>query len=164
MLRAARPDLDVNHAPSNGSLATALNGAIAGGHAAVVRYLLLDAQPPAAFIAGPEAPVLTAAGSGFTEILDIILQAAPTVRLTAVDADGRSALVLAARGGHAGAVAALLRHRQWRVPAAELAAARRQQSGDEVARALQNATAEVVTMAAAGAEHSANATAEKTEL
>lgn len=169
MLRAACPDLDVNHAPPNGSLATALNGAIAGGHAAVVRYLLLEVQPPAAFIAGPEAPVLTAAGSGFTEILDMILQAAPAVRLTSVDADGRSALVLAARGGHAHAVTALLRHRQWRVPAAELAAARRQQSGDEVARALQNATAEVavaasVSTTATVADQPANATAEKTEL
>ena len=173
LLRAARPDLDVNHTPLNGSLATALNGAIAAGHAAAVRYLLLEVQPPAVFIAGPEGPALTAAGLGFTEILQIILEAAPAVSLTSVDADGRSALVLAALGGHADAVAVLLRHRQWRVPAAELALARdaaTQHSHDHVMRALQNATATIATAATVTvAEHAANASetasaGEKTEL
>jgi ankyrin repeat protein len=173
LLRAARPDLDVNHVPPfNGSLATALNGAIAAGHAAVVRYLLLEVQPPAVFIAGPEGPVLTAASLGFTEILQIILEAAPAVSLTAVDADGRSALVLAALGGHADAVTVLLQHRQWRVPAAELAQARdaaNQHPYDHVMRALQNATETIATVATAIADHTANAsevasTGEKTEL
>jgi ankyrin repeat protein len=90
---------DVNAPATNGSGYNALTGAVAGGHTAIVAWLLKNGAN-ANYRYGPGySPLLTAAANGHLEIVKLLL--AHGADPHAISNDGQSALALATERNHA---------------------------------------------------------------
>jgi ankyrin repeat protein len=89
---------DVNAVSTNGSEYTALTGAVASGHAEIVKWLLENGAEPNYRYANGYTPLLTAAANGHLEILKALL--AHGADLNAKTDDGKNAISFAAERKH----------------------------------------------------------------
>ena len=96
--------LEANAVDSSVAGWTAAHHAAFGGHADVLAALFAKQMVPAATVGGVISPLLLAASKGHVSCLALLLDAAPASINTAVDAHGRTALMLAATSGSAEAI------------------------------------------------------------
>jgi len=89
---------DINAPATNGSGYNALTGAVAGGHAQIVQWLLENGGNPNYRYGPGYSPLLTAAADGHLEILKLLL--AHGADLHATSNDAKSALTLATERNH----------------------------------------------------------------
>ncbi len=89
---------DIDAAATNGSGYNALTGAVTGGHAAVVQWLLERGANPNYRYSGNYSPLLTAAANGRLDIAKLLL--AHGADLHDATSDGKSALDLARERNH----------------------------------------------------------------
>lgn len=89
---------DINASATNGSGYNALTGAVASGHAEIVKWLLQNAANPNHRYGAGYSPLLTAAANGHLEIVKLLL--AHGTDFHAITNDGRSALTLATERNH----------------------------------------------------------------
>ena len=99
---------DINAVATNGTGYNALTGAVAGGHTAIVAWLLENGADPNYRYGAGYSPLLTAAANGHLGILSILL--AGGADLHAKNNDGKTALSFAQERGHAEVIEFLLSH------------------------------------------------------
>ena len=99
---------DINAVATNGTGYNALTGAVAGGHTAIVAWLLENGADPNYRYGAGYSPLLTAAANGHLGILSILL--AGGADLHAKTNDGKTALSFAQERGHAEVTEFLLSH------------------------------------------------------
>jgi len=99
---------DINAVSTNGTGYTALTGAVASGHTAIVEWLLQHGANANYRYASGYSPLLTAAANGYLEIVKLLLACGADPH--AVTNDGKSAIGLATERKHTEVVAFLQSH------------------------------------------------------
>ena len=89
---------DINAVSTNGTGYTALTGAVASGHTAIVGWLLEHGANPNYRYAAGYSPLLTAAANGHLEIVKLLL--AHGADVGAITNDGKSGAALATERNH----------------------------------------------------------------